>query len=480
MSGRALAAVAVIAALAAALVAAPGGDGARPGGDVRVSSRPTGGRGPEGSTRPSGRGPGGGYGRGGYRRRFVNLTKEQEAELLKHIEKHQPHILKYLADLRKKDERGYRYYLSWAWGAYQRLQGLPEELREKMIAKEAARRAIYRLLKAMSQAETDAEKKRLADELRAPVTVQFDVERAEREHRLTQLAKEIERVRAELKARLARRDEIITEQVEMLLKSSPHAGRHGGGPPGDRPGRGGDGPPKGSEADKAPPIGRGPGPGPRPGAGPGRGPGSRGPGRGSGSMPGGRRPEGTSGYGRGGPSRRSRHVRLTEEQEAELLKHLARHQPEIVKRFDDLRKKDERMYRYWLSRAWGSYQRFKVLPEDLRKRITAKGAARRKIHDLLRAIGQAKTEAEKQRLAGQLRSPVAIQFDAEQAEREYRLTRLAKEIERVQAELKARLTQHDKMIAERIERLIKIASYIGQRRSKPPADKSPKPPKAPK
>ena len=214
------------------------------------------------------------------------------------------------------------------------------------------------------------------------------------------------------------------------------------------------------------------------GPGPGRGPGGRGSGRGPGTAPGSRRSDGPGGYGRGGF--RHRFTRLTKEQETELLEHLEKHQPEVFKHLTGLREKDERSYRYYLSRAWGAYRRLKDLPEELRKKILAKDGARRKIFHLLRAIREAKTESEKKRLTAELRVPVTVVFEVEQAEAQYRLTQLAKEIERVREEIKARLAQRDKIIADRIERLVEMSARFGLRGSKPPPGKGRKPPEPPK
>ena len=249
---RQMAILGLVAALLAAAVVAGDRNGERPGRDDGVRRGPgssEGGKGP-----PPGRGPGKGPGAGfkpghgprrpdgpngpgkGFRHRFGRLTKEQETELLAHLKKHQPEIAKRLPELRKKDERMYRHMLGRLWGAYQRLKHLPEPLRKRIYAKEAARRNIYRLLTAVRKADAD-DRENLIRELRKAVTVQFEAEQAEREYRLTQLAKEIERVRAELKARLAQREKIIAERLEKLLEMSEHIGRHKPGPkPGSKPG----------------------------------------------------------------------------------------------------------------------------------------------------------------------------------------------------------------------------------------------------
>ena len=236
--------------------------------------------------------------------------------------------------------------------------------------------------------------------------------------------------------------------------------------PGDKKGR----------ADKAPPDDRGPGKGP---GGSGKGPGGRGPGgMGRGKGPG-SRPGGGEGYGRGGMHKGHRPVSLTKEQEAELLKHLEKYRPELSKRIGELRGRDERMYRHTLSRMWRYYKRLKDLPESLRKRIYAKEAARRKTYRLLKALKDVATSAEKAKLTAELRETVTVQFEAEQAEREYRLTQLAKEIERVRAELKARLAQRNEIITHRVESLLKMTTRLGSRGPGPRDGRDRPPPKRP-
>jgi len=236
---------------------------------------------------------------------------------------------------------------------------------------------------------------------------------------------------------------------------------------------------KGGQVDKAPGDDRGPGKGSGgrgPGAGMGRGPGG-GVGRGKGP---GSRPGGGEGYGRGGMHRGHRPTPLTKDQEAELLKHLAQYQPELSKRMEDLRKRDERMYRHALSRMWGYYRKLQDLPEPLRKRIYAKEAARRKMYRLLNAFKDVATSEEKTKLTAELREAVTVQFEAEQAEREYRLTQLAKQIESIRAELKDRQAQRDQIITKRVESLVKMSARLGPQGPGPHGERDRKPPKPPK
>ena len=228
---------------------------------------------------------------------------------------------------------------------------------------------------------------------------------------------------------------------------------------------------KSGQADKAPPGDRGLAKGPG-GRGPGGGPMGRGKGPGS-------RPASDEGYGRGGMHRGHRPTVLTKEQEAELLKHIQQHQPELNKRIEDLRKRDERMYRHMLSRMWGYYRKLRDLPESLRKRIYAKEAARRTIYRVLTALKKVASSADKAKLMGELRQAVTVQFEAEQAEREYRLTLLAKQIDSIRAELKDRQAQRDEIIATRVESLLKIPMQSDPHGGPPRDGKDRPPPRRP-
>ena len=108
----------------------------------------------------------------------------------------------------------------------------------------------------------------------------------------------------------------------------------------------------------------------------------------------------------------------------------------------------------------------------------AKEAARRNRYRLLRAIRDAAPE-DKKRLVAELHKAVTVEFEAEQAEREYRLEQLAKEIARARVEVKTRETQREKIISERVERLMEMSSRIGRGwpKSKPKSKPKGKPDK---
>jgi len=256
MHGRVMTILAVVLCVSMAAFAAP--ERERPDRGERTGEgdkAPTTGRGPGASGRPyggDGVGRGGGMHRGGYRGK--PLTKEQEAELLKHFKKNQPEMHKRLVDLSQRDASGYRRMLSWLWGPYQELIILPAPVRAAAIEKDTARHEAYHLLKAIRDTQNAKKKAELTEKLREAMARQFKAEQIVRTYRLTKLAKEIQRTLDEIKARTAKEtQEIIDSRVESMLKSS-------GRPPSYRERGAGGGP------------GGGPGSGPKPPAGKGRGP----------------------------------------------------------------------------------------------------------------------------------------------------------------------------------------------------------------
>jgi len=248
MRGRVMLVSAVALWVSVAVFAAP--ERERPGGDEKGrpgeragegEKTPTTGRGPGPSSRPWGGFGRGGMHRGGYRPK--PLTKDEEAELLKHLKKHQPDMLKRLEDLRTRDKDGYGRMLSRLWGWYQYLMKLPGDIRIEVLKQDRARHEAYHLLNQIRDADSSEEKARLTKELREVVAVQFKAEQIVRTYRLTKLAKDIERILAEIKARTAKQtQEIVDSRVESMLKSSgrppsrrDRGGERGPGPNGPKP-----------------------------------------------------------------------------------------------------------------------------------------------------------------------------------------------------------------------------------------------------
>jgi len=150
---------------------------------------------------------------------------------------------------------------------------------------------------------------------------------------------------------------------------------------------------------------------------------------------------------RGGP-------RLTEEQEEELLAAIKKWMPERHARLAALKESNPGRYAAYLAGVWRWYQGFKQMPEDVQKATIARQNAQVRIGVLLERARETESEGERDRLRQQIAKQVAVMFDAEQVEREYRLSRLEQRIQDLRKELKHRSEQREKIIAQRVQQLL--------------------------
>ena len=193
-----------------------------------------------GGARPGRRGPRGmwGGGRRGGRRR---LTKEQEAELLKFLKEKRPSRYQWLLRMRDNDEREYRRAMSRLWWWYLQLRDKPKAVQDAMGSVAEARLRQHELRWAIQRAGNSQDKQRLVAELRQAVRKAFEARQVVKEHRLTELEREIQRIRADLKDRARRKEQIVSERLEKLLANPPRRrggpGRHRRGRPTTRPAR---------------------------------------------------------------------------------------------------------------------------------------------------------------------------------------------------------------------------------------------------
>ena len=155
----------------------------------------------------------------------------------------------------------------------------------------------------------------------------------------------------------------------------------------------------------------------------------------------------------------------TAEQEKELLAALKKWHPARYRRLTELKKTRPRLYRRYVAAAWRWYLRWRDLPKEVKKAAIVKHNTHMKVWKVLREIRSADSEQRRSELTGELRKLVAKHFDAEQTERQYRLKELQKRLQRLSAEQTRRLKDRDKIINDRVKRLLS---------GKPPRPKAPK------
>ena len=149
------------------------------------------------------------------------LTEQQEQKLLKVLADKRPEYHKRLLELRESNPRRYRLAMAGMWRWYQRLQRMPREEREAYLKMQEARIKALRLARAIRGEKDDQKIAKLKEQLREAAAEQFQAEQVRFEARLVRLEEHVKRLRADLKDRKQRRDQIIAERIERLLRDKP-------------------------------------------------------------------------------------------------------------------------------------------------------------------------------------------------------------------------------------------------------------------
>jgi len=156
--------------------------------------------------------------------RLPQPTADQEKELLAALKKWHPHRHQRLIELKKSRPRLYRRYVAAAWRWYLHWRDLPENVKKAAVVKHDTHMKIWKVLREIRSADSEHRKSELTTKLRKLVAKSFDAEQIERQYRLKELRKRLERLRAEQKQRLKNREKIINSRVKRLLSGKrPHA-----------------------------------------------------------------------------------------------------------------------------------------------------------------------------------------------------------------------------------------------------------------
>ncbi len=169
----------------------------------------------EGPAAPEHRGPS--PARTADRRRSRRLTQEQESELLAVLKEHRRQFHNRLIKLRQEDPRAYRRMLRGTWRWYQRWKRMSVKARKASIELQKIRGHLWELTREIRE---HGQNPQLLSELRKVVAAKFDLDQIIREDRLLQLAKEIERIRQDLKRRSAEREKIVEAQLQRWLQAA--------------------------------------------------------------------------------------------------------------------------------------------------------------------------------------------------------------------------------------------------------------------
>lgn len=174
--------------------------------------------------------------------RLKPVTPQQEKEILEFLKDTHPDHYRRLVELREKEPVHYQLMLSSIESFQRRMQNTPKEVQDAMIRERNAQMTLVRLTELYNNSQTDAEKAAIRKQLREAVAEQFDAEMQRRRYRLEMMDEQIKRLTAEMAGRIAMRDQLINERVELWITNSParfgeeERPPHGGGiPPGGPP-----------------------------------------------------------------------------------------------------------------------------------------------------------------------------------------------------------------------------------------------------
>ncbi|HAU38787.1 MAG TPA: hypothetical protein DCX07_13855 [Phycisphaerales bacterium] len=141
---------------------------------------------------------------------------------------------------------------------------------------------------------------------------------------------------------------------------------------------------------------------------------------------------------------------VTSEQETKALAALKKYRPLYHQRLMTLKASNPGIYRRYLAWVWQWYQDIENMPEKVRQAVSAKQDAEVRIGQILREYRDSSSDSERAELKSKLRAVMAEHFDAEQVEREWRLSQLEDRIKRLRAELKERIERREKIIDVRV------------------------------
>ena len=145
------------------------------------------------------------------------LTEQQEAELLAVLQQQKPEEAAELKKLKDENPAVYHMAMSAAWRAYQVLKGMPEDIKKYHEQQIDSRVRAWRVSREYLAAKDGPDKDKLRARLVELLGAEFDAQQAISEYRLTQLDEQLKRLRAELKERQDRRDQVIAQNLQDLL-----------------------------------------------------------------------------------------------------------------------------------------------------------------------------------------------------------------------------------------------------------------------
>jgi hypothetical protein len=221
-------------------------DGPGAGGNERPE-RPEPGVGPGGPGGPGAGGPGGG-GRGDRPGPGRVLNAEDRARIMQDIEKHSPEVARQIKAMREKSAESADRVIDTLAERMRGMRELEQRDPETFQLRQREIRGLFDVLRlrreyadAVRAKADEAALTALKSQLREAVGSQFDVKAELDNRQIVELEKRLERLRQDKVSKTSKREAMVSEQTNTIIRNSVNPPRPPGGPGGPG-GSGGEGP----------------------------------------------------------------------------------------------------------------------------------------------------------------------------------------------------------------------------------------------
>ena len=148
--------------------------------------------------------------------------------------------------------------------------------------------------------------------------------------------------------------------------------------------------------------------------------------------------------------------RLSPEQVERIIAFAKEYLPEEYQQIELIKQEDPQRARLMLHRLWWLYRRVRQFPPEIRKAAVERHRLNLAIIQTRRDFIRCTNEAERKKLKNKLRNLLSKQFDYDQAVKEWRVKQLEKQIAELKAQIERRRNEKDKIVAERLKRLLRV------------------------
>ncbi|MBX9737049.1 MAG: hypothetical protein K2X32_09000 [Phycisphaerales bacterium] len=208
------------------------------------NERPEPGVGPGGPGGPGGGGPGGG-GRGDRPGPGRVLNAEDRARIMQDIEKHSPEVARQIKAMREKSAESADRVIDMLAERMRGMRELEQRDPETFQLRQREIRGLFDVLRlrreyadAVRAKADEAALTALKSQLREAVGSQFDVKAELDNRQIVELEKRLERLRQDKASKTSKREAMVSEQTNTIIRNSVNPPR----PPGGPGGPGGEGP----------------------------------------------------------------------------------------------------------------------------------------------------------------------------------------------------------------------------------------------